>query len=326
MIKDASQPPLIDHSRIRSLSRLEPWRWFLAVLGDWALIVAVIAICCYWSRWYMWLAGILVVGNRQHALAVLMHEAVHYRVTSRRWSNDLLGDLLTGFPIGLPTANYRVFHLPHHMHLDTPRDPERLFSEMLPKEAQIPMPPIRFAYLVLRDLSGLWPLPLGVLARLIWGLPGQSRLKLIPILLLHGSVGTACLLGEVLHFYLFLWLLPLYTVFPAIFRIRAMTEHDGIEEGGDSRYSRAGPDVLRTTRSVRGALGRFLFGPHGINHHIEHHLYPSVPFYNLGRLSEALTQIAPHEVGNRIRTSYWSAIGECLTLPPGIQGRRSDPS
>ena len=304
--------PTVGREQLRDLSTVKTSIWCCVASLDWIVIAAAVVCCLYWPNWPVWLAAIFVIGNRQHALAALMHEGVHYRVSERHWLNDVLSDLFAGYPIFIATANYRVFHIAHHRWLDTPRDPEGDFFKAFPKDTNFPQTPLRFTLILLRDLVGVWPLPLGMLMKLIWGLPGQKRYYFVPIALLHASVATTAYVLGGLHVYVLLWMVPLFTVFPATFRIRAVTEHHGIAEAGEQRYSRTSPDVLRTTRSIQGHVGRVLFGPHGLNYHLEHHLYPSVPFYNLSRLSRLLKDDAPVEIGSRIRSSYWKAIGECL--------------
>ena len=259
------------------------------------------------------MSAILVIGNRQHALVVLMHEGSHHRVASEPWLNDLLSNVLSAYPIFISTFNYRVVHLEHHRSLDTPTDPEGKFYELFPEETRFPVHPLRFGFVVLRDLIGLWPNGLLFLGRFIWNYPGQSRRGLVPIALIHGAAAASAYGLGALHFYLLLWLLPMYTVFPATFRVRTMTEHHGIEEAGHRRYAREAPDTLRTTRSIRtGLLDRLLLGPHGAHYHLEHHLYPSVPFHNLRRLSATLVEADPGAMIPRIRPNYWTAIRECL--------------
>ncbi len=52
------------------------------------------------------------------------------------------------------------------------------------------------------------------------------------------------------------------------------------------------PSILESTRSFRTSwLGRFLYM--NMNHHIEHHLYPLVPFHALPKLSAALATDLP---------------------------------
>jgi fatty acid desaturase len=48
---------------------------------------------------------------------------------------------------------------------------------------------------------------------------------------------------------------------------------------------------LSSTRSVMPYFWeRAFFAPHNVNYHLEHHLYPGVPFYNLPELHKALMQ------------------------------------
>ncbi len=52
------------------------------------------------------------------------------------------------------------------------------------------------------------------------------------------------------------------------------------------------PDLRRSTRSFEtNLLGRFLYA--NMNHHIEHHLYPSVPFHALPALSTEIREQLP---------------------------------
>jgi len=80
--------------------------------------------------------------------------------------------------------------------------------------------------------------------------------------------------------YLVLWVLPLVTVVQAILRLRAIAEH-----GATTDFS----SPLTAARTNLGpAWLRWLIFPHNVNYHVEHHLYASVPQYNLPRLHEEL--------------------------------------
>ena len=82
--------------------------------------------------------------------------------------------------------------------------------------------------------------------------------------------------------YLVLWILPLVTVVQAILRLRAIAEH-----GATTDFS--SPLTAARTNLVPALLG-WLFFPHNVNHHIEHHLYASVPQYNLPALHRELKE------------------------------------
>jgi fatty acid desaturase len=76
--------------------------------------------------------------------------------------------------------------------------------------------------------------------------------------------------------YLVLWVLPLVTVVQAILRLRAIAEH-----GATTDFS--SPLTAARTNVAPAWLAWLLF-PHHVNYHIEHHLYASVPHYNLPAL------------------------------------------
>src|SRR5690606_26320840 len=64
-----------------------------------------------------------VIGAKQHALIVIMHDASHGRLLRNRRLNNLVGNLFCAFPTGWVTANYRLAHLAHHAATNTPFDP-----------------------------------------------------------------------------------------------------------------------------------------------------------------------------------------------------------
>jgi fatty acid desaturase len=73
-----------------------------------------------------------------------------------------------------------------------------------------------------------------------------------------------------------LWVLPLVTVVQAILRLRAIAEH-----GATTDFS---SPLTAARTNLAPAWLRWLIFPHHVNYHVEHHLYASVPHYNLPRL------------------------------------------
>src|SRR5678816_2545807 len=95
------------------------------------------------------------------------------------------------------------------------------------------------------------------------------------VLALAVAAGTGYLVE-----YLVLWVLPLVTVVQAILRLRAIAEH-----GATTDFS--SPLTAARTNLAPAWLAWLIF-PHQVNYHIEHHLYASVPHYNLPRLHREL--------------------------------------
>jgi fatty acid desaturase len=82
--------------------------------------------------------------------------------------------------------------------------------------------------------------------------------------------------------YLVLWILPLVTVVQAILRLRAIAEH-----GATTDFS---SPLTAARTNVLPAWLEWLVFPHRVNYHIEHHLYASVPHYNLPGLHDEMTR------------------------------------
>ena len=92
--------------------RLFPW---LADAGmDWLVIAAALAMIQLWPHFYTVFAGILIVGNRQHALAILGHDGTHYTLSRNAAFNDFLTNLFCWWPLGLTVSGYRALHYAHH--------------------------------------------------------------------------------------------------------------------------------------------------------------------------------------------------------------------
>ena len=73
--------------------------------------------------------------------------------------------------------------------------------------------------------------------------------------------------------YIVLWVLPLVTVLQPILRFRAICEHGAVTDFSSP---------LTAARTNLGpAILRWLLFPHHVNYHVEHHMYPAIPHYNL---------------------------------------------
>ena len=82
--------------------------------------------------------------------------------------------------------------------------------------------------------------------------------------------------------YLVLWVLPLVTTLQALLRFRAICEHGAVTDISS-------PLTAARTNIVPGWLRWWMF-PHHVNYHVEHHLYPSIPHYNLPACHKAMAE------------------------------------
>jgi len=274
---------------VRELTRRSAWRATAAVLADVAVLaIAIAAALAFWPNPLVLIAAIIIIGTRQHALFVIAHDAAHYLLYERRWLNDAVGRACAAAQ-GLSMGTYRVIHRLHHNNLYGELDPDTALHGGYPRGRM---------YLVrklAKDLSGLtaWK----TYAYFLGGAPAlntatnvavrplddtsaklrhEARADRNMVIALHIVALVAFAASGYLIQYLVLWVLPLVTVVQAILRLRAIAEH-----GATTDFS----SPLTAARTNLGpAWLRWLIFPHNVNYHVEHHLYASVPQYNLPRL------------------------------------------
>ncbi len=109
----------------------------------------------------------------------------------------------------------------------------------------------------------------------------EARLDRNAVIVFHSILLVLFAASGYLIQYLVLWILPLATVVQAILRLRAISEHGAITDFSS-------PLTAARTNVVPAWLAWLIF-PHSVNYHIEHHLYASVPHYNLAELHREMT-------------------------------------
>ncbi len=256
--------------------------------------------------------AVAVIASRQHALMVLTHEGIHKRLSRSVWLNDGLARYVAGFPVFISLAKWRFIHLYHHQHTQTTDDPDRAIY------ARYPLGGRQFFRMLLRDVCGLnvlatlkyfidLPLVTPAFNRRFLGDARAERYQQIADMRAFAVFWLVVLAGGLIlgggHFVLLFglyWLVPYCTVTQVFFRIRGAIEHGNVP---DPR------NPYRQTRTyfLHPVVG-FFFAPKGVNYHLEHHLYPSVPFFNLPRLHAELRQ-----------TVYPVEAAYCETFSEGLQ-------
>src|SRR5262249_711318 len=117
---------------VRRLSVLSAWRSAGSLIANWAVIVAAMAVAIHWPHPAVLAAEVVVVaagpregvvGAGEDGLAILTHQAAHYRMFRTRWINEAAGKL-TSWPMGLSMLSYRIIHRIHHNHLYEDIDPD----------------------------------------------------------------------------------------------------------------------------------------------------------------------------------------------------------
>ncbi len=282
--------PKVDSAIIKRLSILRPWRSFLAIFLDWLIIALCVFACVRFSFW-LYPVAFIIIGSRFHALEALMHEATHYRLHANKKINDLIGELLI-WPLGTCMLLYRdTRHFSHHKNIGTGKDAHVFQTYMkLPGLFTIPQSPPDLlkncAKVAARFSITEW---LRQLKRTAMVFPRFAPFRgkfwiAFQMLTLAGIIAGSILFDWKIALYYFLFFI-LPTVWTAVFSfyLRLLAEHFGIPHQPPAMGS-----GIRTV--VASWPIRVIFWPHNLNYHIEHHWYPSVPFYNLPTLHKLLRQ------------------------------------
>ena len=214
----------------------------------------------------------LLAAASLHGISLFTHEAVHGTLCPNRVLNDALG-ALCAWPVLQNCAAYKVLHLRHHQHLGLEGDPDHYANYT----------------------HWSWLLFLMNWGRLIAGYP--AYITSIPILAFrHGRARerfwilfeVACVVilatvvilspvprGLLIH----AWLIPMLII-NTLVNVRGMSQHTLLEHHSDP--------ILGTRSILTNRLTAFFMCNE--NYHLEHHLYPGVPWYNLPRLHRALRE------------------------------------
>jgi fatty acid desaturase len=246
-----------------------------------------------------------------HALAILMHDATHYRFLNNRQWSDFVTNVFTMYPLFTNIDNYRNNHLRHHRHLNSEDDPDWV-AKLGVKAFTFPKTKSKFLLTILSYLT----LYRG-LSDAIWFFKrfqnpkkGEKQAKdkkqLIFVIILFAILT----IGGWWKYYLLFWVVPYLSTFFMFQYIRSVAEHFG-----ELEYDH----LLNSTRTVRpNWLERFLLAPHNVGYHLEHHLYPGVPFYNLGKLHHLLMRDQEYNQKAHITIGYVRGLFDELSKSNNI--------
>jgi len=322
---------LLDAESIDRFTTPSAARWLLAALGEWAVIAVALAAAIRWQHWYVWIPAAIVIGSRQNALGILTHEGTHKNAARSLYWNDLLSNWLASYPLGVSAEGFRTAHLTHHARLEMPDDPSRLGFDTVPEDWHFPMTRWKILTMLMRDISGIGQAKSSVaLLKYVWStkrrsqgktIAGGYRKHVVRIALLHGTVIAIAVATHTLPVYLLLWVFPNFTLNLALYRVRGGAEHCALAPN-HLRYTRDTIDPLLTTRTVVPNPVMKVFAlPHNVSYHLEHHLYPDVPFFRLRALHERLMQDAEFRERAHITYGHRALLRELTSeIPsPSIQ-------
>ncbi len=269
-------------SEIRRLQRLEPVRnlRFLLLLP---VLVAGAAAAGWSPNVLLRALGTIAIAAVMMSLGVIMHEGVHHLlVRSRGWNRVLAA--ACGVPVLVAADAYRALHLRHHAFERTAQDPDDI--ETLARRGR----PLVAVYYVLVLFGTYFYIPHVAMAGYRAARGAGDRLAvLVEYALALSLLALGCRWAP--HLVVRLWLFPML-VAAQLTNLRSLAEH-GLTTSGNP---------FTATRSVRTSpvIAFFLCN---LNLHLEHHLFPAVPWYHLPAVHRLL-QPAYHAAGASVYDGY----------------------
>ncbi|MEW6279842.1 MAG: fatty acid desaturase [Candidatus Eremiobacterota bacterium] len=277
-------------------------------LGLWATAGSLAVLAdSPWLRLPAW----VLIGFCLHGLGDFMHMCSHGRVFAMGWVDRLAG-FLCGLPVFISCSNYRANHLLHHRYLNTERDPDYLYANLPDRGAR------RFVYYLWFAVG----LPIYTVRVTFTG-PANAvgwREKLLCVgesltmWSFHAWLLVWSLQGGWFPLLRDAWLLALpFAVLIA--NVRGLAEHTMLAHG-------PGPDPLHGTRTTLShKLVSFFFNNQ--NYHLEHHLFPSMPWHNLDAAHELLRPLYEEKEAS-VAASYLRYVRDAFHYGPDVGLRYRD--
>lgn len=275
------------------------------------LFVALM-VACGWLAWttestaLRWVAyGAL--GYLWMSIVTFMHDATHNALFESRWLTWAFG-IIAMIPIFASFVAFKEDHLEHHRHNRSPQDPDaftmgrRGFLDFVLFYAYA----VAGAVLSFVHFNLLYPLR--SFGPREWAIHlFETALKIAAYWLVLSYAHEHGVLGKALA----LWLIPI-AIFSLLNSMRFIAEHYGTP--WDSGQ------MLGTRTVVSNPVHAFFWN--NINWHIGHHIYPTVPWYNLTELHALLApQIAAQ--GAVVDQSYVGVYLAALRDGPETEARLS---
>ena len=279
-------------AEIKKLNRSDNWHAAAAWVEDLAWMALCVWLCVA-VTWWLYPLAVLVIGARQRGLSTILHDCAHGVGAANRKLQMLIGTALTAYPIFQQHYAYKISHVfTHHPRLGDPdRDPDlRFFIEQGAYRAASPRAYVRRVVLMPLFGTQTWAY-LRYLVRNRYRVlragrtqetqgpqvqRGRRLLDRAGFWAFWAVVAGVCWSQGWLVELLLFWFVPYLTSFQILGWYIELSEHTPLVR--DSRT-----DLYMTRNRKSRGWEKFLTGIHNDNYHLEHHLDPRTPFWNLGK-------------------------------------------
>ena len=280
----------IDKQELRKLCEKSDWQGFKHMIIYFSsLFIAGYLAYITWGTWWC-VVFFLIYGNIWGCADALWHETGHRTAFKSKFWNDFFY-FIASFMDNFEPIRWRHSHHHHHTHT--------IFTDSLDFEIHVQKPTdvvmffswfVPFSGFVFFTKSLHWETlkhALGITTEVMKVcIPEKQRSKCRWSARSHVFIWVATIVASI---YFQSWLPMLYIVLPnfygkTLISLFGLTQHAGLEENKkDHRY---------TTRTVKlNPIFSFLYWQ--MEYHIEHHMFPTVPSYNLPKLHEMIKDQMP---------------------------------
>lgn len=249
----------------------------------------------------------------EHRVLNVLHEGAHYLISSKRFVNDLLTNVFSGWFVIADVDQYRITHIQHHRNLGTEDDPKQSHMDKLD-----------FTWLI-SAISGLKTIQI-VFQRKKFR---ESKLNDYKTSKRHFLVA---ILGIVFHlailFYLFQfnfevmcwWIITTYFLAPFLGVLRNVLEHRYLELVDSRVWDEVlGQETSKSNKISAQVTTRMftlnpfsqILGSMGFTRHLIHHWDPSISYANLKKVDQFLSET---KIGSLLKSQRSTFFRTALAL------------
>ena len=276
---------ILSNEELKRLNEPKPIIAIRDTLISWLIILACWGLVANFTNWFLVLLVIPIIGTQYYSLQVIGHDGLHRRLFKSNKTNDLFTNCFIFAPIFAINRLNRINHMVHHRETSTEEDPDRHKYTHSGKTDRVGF------ILFITGLANFLPTMKNIFN------PDRSRSHssdkkagkhtIFEIALI--LVWQLALLGGLTYWigwwaFPVLWLLPVYMFTFVGDLLRVFCEHSMIMDD---------PEADRTKRLITyssNPLERMFFAPHNMNYHAAHHLWPSIPYYNLPEADRSIRE------------------------------------
>ena len=309
---------LLTPEEVKAVMQKSDLRAALEVAAMWLWISFAFALVAFFPNVFTVIISLFIIGGKQLACAILMHDCSHDSMFTSRKANLIIGNWFGAYPILHNLEQYRPYHREHHIYTGMDNDPDLSLTKGYPTTA------ISMLRKIARDLAGatgikaqigIIAMHLGILKYNLGGLSIRIREKknwkdtiLSALKNLAGPLTSNFILFGILfllgHPWLYLlWIGAMFTTYNFCLRIRSIAEHSLVEEQSNPQKN------TRTTYA--NFIERMLFAPYHVNYHAEHHLCMGAPSYNLPKMHQILLAKGFYKDGV-LEYNYWNTFKRAI--------------